>query len=172
VLITGQKVALLIIRYEFYRGDIIPPAPKWRASRAVPSGLAARLVLKGRELSARDLSAGCGRDDEGRVASKISDSYPDLATPKKLRKTLSMPSETLKNSLLRLNSSSQIVEPGMLLIKSSDKTLVMIMLKAYLLTHLDRLLHQLFRYLTENRLKALLIQRLHCSLPIAPRNLQ
>jgi hypothetical protein len=46
------------LRYEFYRGDIIPPAPKWRASRAVPSGLAARLVLKGRELSARDLSAG------------------------------------------------------------------------------------------------------------------
>jgi hypothetical protein len=38
--------------------DIIPPAHKWRASRVVPSGLAARLVLKGRELSARDLSAG------------------------------------------------------------------------------------------------------------------
>jgi hypothetical protein len=48
----------MINHYEFYRGDIIPPTPEERASRAAPSGLAARLVLKGRELSARDLSAG------------------------------------------------------------------------------------------------------------------
>jgi hypothetical protein len=64
------------MRYEFYRGDIIPPAHKWRASRAVPSGLEGTGIVSPRLIGGR-----CGRDDEGRVASKISYSYPDAATP-------------------------------------------------------------------------------------------